>query len=416
MASQRLCSRATGSSFAQTRPTTARPPWTPVELGTLAGWRRNPRKETTIHDRHADAGATFMWAGDWRRPHHYTSPEDEVEAVRTRVGVIDVSTLGKFRVKGPEAVTLLERLYPSRFADLAIGRIRYGVMLNDEGVIVDDGTVARLGDDEFFVTVTTGNTAALERWITWWNADWGLDVRVLNLTGRVRGGEPRRARASRDVMRSLTDADVSGEAVPYLSATTMDVAGVPALVLRIGFVGELGYEIHVPVDVRGARLGRGDGGRRADTASGRSAWRRSGSSGWRSSTSWSGRTRTPSPIRSRPGSAGRSRPTRTTSSASAGSRASTPRRPGERLVGFTCSGTWVPPEGASVVHDGVWVGRVTSARRSAAAGRHRRPGVGARRAGRATGRRSRSSSAAHRANATVAMRPFYDPDGARLRS
>ena len=156
MASQRLCSRATGSSFSQTRPTTARPPWTPVELGTLAGWRRNPRKETTIHDRHADAGATFMWAGDWRRPHHYTSPEDEVEAVRTRVGVIDVSTLGKFRVKGPEAVTLLERLYPSRFADLAIGRIRYGVMLNDEGVIVDDGTVARLGEDEFFVTVTTG--------------------------------------------------------------------------------------------------------------------------------------------------------------------------------------------------------------------------------------------------------------------
>ena len=261
MASQRLCSRTTGSSFSQTRPTTARPPWTPVELGTLAGWRRNPRKETTIHDRHADVGATFMWAGDWRRPHHYTTPEDEVEAVRTRVGVIDVSTLGKFRVKGPEAVTLLERLYPSRFADLAIGRIRYGVMLNDEGVIVDDGTVARLGDDEFFVTVTTGNTAALERWITWWNADWGLDVRVLNLTGAyaaVNLAGP----ASRDVMRSLTDADVSGEAVPYLSATTMDVAGVPALVLRIGFVGELGYEIHVPVDVRRARLGRGHDGRR----------------------------------------------------------------------------------------------------------------------------------------------------------
>ena len=96
------------------RPTTARPPWTPVEIGTLAGWRRNPRKETTIHDRHADAGATFMWAGDQGRPHHYTTPEEEVEAVRTRVGVIDVSTLGKFRVQGPEAVTLLERLYLSR--------------------------------------------------------------------------------------------------------------------------------------------------------------------------------------------------------------------------------------------------------------------------------------------------------------
>ena len=82
LASQRLCAPGDGSSFAETRPTTARPPWAPVELGTLAGWRRNPRKETTMHDRHADAGATFMWAGDWRRPHHYTTPRSEVEAVR----------------------------------------------------------------------------------------------------------------------------------------------------------------------------------------------------------------------------------------------------------------------------------------------------------------------------------------------
>ena len=85
-----------------------------------------------------------MWAGDWRRPHRYTTPEEEVDAVRTRVGVIDVSTLGKFRVKGPQAADLLERLYPNRFHDLAVGRIRYGVMLNDEGVILDDGTVCRV--------------------------------------------------------------------------------------------------------------------------------------------------------------------------------------------------------------------------------------------------------------------------------
>jgi len=365
MASQRLCSRATGSSFARTRPTTARPPWAPVELGTLAGWRRNPRKETTIHDRHAEAGATFMWAGDWRRPHHYTSPQDEVEAVRTRVGVIDVSTLGKFRVKGPDAVALLERLYPSRFADLAYRRIRYGVMLNDEGVIVDDGTVARVGDDEFFVTVTTGNTAALERWITWWNADWGLDVRVLNLTGAyaaVNLAGP----ASRDVMRSLTDADVSGEAVPYLSATTMDVAGVPALVLRIGFVGELGYEIHVPsmygehvwdeVMAAGEPHGIRPFGLEAqrilrlekqhilvgqDTDA--------ESDPFEVGLGWTVKSDKDDFLGKR------------------GLEGLDVEAPGERLVGFTCAGTWVPPEGASVVHDGVWVGRVTSARASAAA-------------------------------------------------
>ncbi len=117
LSSQRLCGRATGQTLAETAPTTARPPWVPVELGTLAGPRLTPRKETTIHDRHVEAGATFMWAADWRRPHHYRTPEAEVEAVRERVGVIDVGTLGKFRVRGPEAAALLERLYPNRFTD-----------------------------------------------------------------------------------------------------------------------------------------------------------------------------------------------------------------------------------------------------------------------------------------------------------
>ncbi|CAN5757424.1 2Fe-2S iron-sulfur cluster-binding protein [soil metagenome] len=243
--SQRLCARATGSTFAETKRTTSRPPWTPVELGTLAGARRTPRKESTMHDLHTDAGADIMWAGDWRRPHHFSSPEDEVRAVRNGVGVIDVSTLGKFRVAGPGAVELLERLYPNRFSDQPVGRIRYGVMLNDEGVIVDDGAVVRVDDDEFFVTVTSGNTGALERWMTWWMADWQLDVRLLNVTGAfaaVNIAGP----ASRDVMALLTDADVSAEALPYLSSARLDVAGVPALVLRIGFVGELGYEIHFP--------------------------------------------------------------------------------------------------------------------------------------------------------------------------
>jgi sarcosine oxidase subunit alpha len=354
-----------------------------------------------------------MWAGDWRRPHHYTTPEDEVEAVRTRVGVIDVSTLGKFRVKGAEAVALLERLYPGRFADLAIGRIRYGLMLNDEGVIVDDGTVARVGDDEFFVTVTTGNTAALERWITWWNADWGLDVRVLNLTGAyaaVNLAGP----ASRDVMRSLTDADVSGEAVPYLSATTMDVAGVPALVLRIGFVGELGYEIHVPsmygehvwdeVIAAGESHGIRPFGLEAqrilrlekqhilvgqDTDA--------ESDPFEVGLGWTVKADKDDFLGKR------------------GLEGLDAEAPGERLVGFTCAGTWVPPEGSSVVHDGVWVGRVTSARTSAAAGGV--VGLAWVPAGWASdGTPFEIQFGRHHTDATVAMRPFYDPDGARLRS
>ena len=186
-----------------------------------------------------------MWAGDWRRAHHFTSPEAEVEAVRTRVGLIDVSTLGKFRVRGPQAAELLERLYSGRFADQRVGRLRYGAMLNDEGVILDDGAVLRVADDEFFVTVTSGNAAALERWITWWLADWGLDVRVLNVTGAFAAMNVAGPR-SRDVMRTLTDADVSADGLPYMAGARVEVAGVPAFVLRLGFVGELGYELHVP--------------------------------------------------------------------------------------------------------------------------------------------------------------------------
>jgi sarcosine oxidase, subunit alpha len=413
LSSQRLCARATGSSFEETGPTTARPPWTPVELGTLAGARRTPRKETTIHQLHRDAGATFMWAGDWRRPHHYTSPEDEVDAVRHRVGLIDVSTLGKFRVKGPDAVELLERLYPNRFADLAVGRVRYGVMLNDEGVILDDGAVVRVDDDEFFVTVTTGNTAALERWITWWQADWRLDVRLLNVTGAFAAlnlaGE-----SARPVMERLTAADVSAEGFPYMSGRRIEVAGVPALVLRIGFVGEMGYEIHVPsmygehvwgrVMEAGADHGIAPFGLEAqrilrlekqhilvgqDTDA--------ESDPYEAGLGWMVKAEKPDFL---------------------GKRALLDLEragPGERLVGFTTDRAWLPPEGASVVHDGVWVGRVTSARRSAAA--NATIGLAWVPAGWAQeGTTFEIQFGASHAEARVALRPFYDPDGSRLRA
>lgn len=413
LSSLRLCSRATGSSYTQTRPTTARPPWTPVDLGTLAGARRTPRKETTIHELHDEAGATFMWAGDWRRPHHYTTPEEEVDAVRHRVGVIDVSTLGKFRVRGPQAVDLLERLYPNRFADLAVGRIRYGIMLNDEGVILDDGAVCRVDDDEFFVTVTTGNTAALERWITWWLADWRLDVQVLNVTGAFAALNLAGPNA-RTVMRRLTDADVSSEAFPYLSARRMDVADVPSLVLRIGFVGELGYEIHLP------------------SLFGEHVWRRVMEAGLDQGIAPFGLEAQrilrlekqhilvgqDTDAESDPYMAGLGWTVKADKPDFLGKRSLQDLEregPGERLVGFTCDPGWVPPEGASVVHEGVFVGRVTSARRSAAAGTV--VGLAWVPAGWAVdGTELEIQFGASHAVARVALKPFYDPEGTRLRS
>jgi sarcosine oxidase subunit alpha len=413
LASQRLCARATGSSFAETRPTTARPPWAPVELGTFAGWRRTPRKETTMHDRHAAAGASFMWAGDWRRPHHYTTPEDEVEAVRTRLGLIDVSSLGKFRLRGPDAAAFLERLYPNRFEDQPVGRVRYGVMLNDEGVILDDGAVCRVADDEFFVTVTTGNTAALERWMTWWQADWQLDVRLLNVTGAF-GAVNLAGPSSRAAMRSLTDEDVSAEALPYLSCRSLEVAGVPAFVLRIGFVGELGYEIHFP-SMYGDHLWESAmeaGAPQGIAPFGLEAQRilrlekqhvlvgqdtDAESDPYEAGLGWIVKADKPDFLGKR-------------------SLEDLQREgPRERLVGFTGVGSWVPPEGASVVHEGVWVGRVTSSRWSPALGTVL--GLAWVPAGWANdGARFEIQFGGSHATATVATRPFYDPEGERLRS
>jgi sarcosine oxidase, subunit alpha len=225
--------------------TTARPPWAPVTLGLLAGRPHQPMQRTSIHHRHEEMGAQMMWTGTWRRPHSYGDPEAEAQAVHATVGVIDVSTLGKLVVQGPDAAEFLERLYPNRFGDMKPGRIRYGVLGSDAGRIMDDGTIARLGDETYYVTTTSTGAGAVLEWFEWWNAVWGLDAEIVNVTGALAAVNVAGPR-SRELMRRLTELDVSNEAFPYLDAQQALVAGAPALVLRIGFVGELGYEIHLP--------------------------------------------------------------------------------------------------------------------------------------------------------------------------
>ena len=185
----------------------------------------------------------MMWTGGWRRPHSYGDPAAEVRAVHDSVGVIDVSTLGKLLVEGPEAAAFLERLYPNRFGDLKHGRVRYAVLNTDGGRIMDDGTVARLADESFYVTTTSTGAEAVVEWFEWWNAVWRLDVEITDVTGALAAVNIAGPRA-RELMQRLTDLDVSSDAFTYLDAKQAEIAGVPALVLRIGFVGELGYEIH----------------------------------------------------------------------------------------------------------------------------------------------------------------------------
>jgi sarcosine oxidase subunit alpha len=190
----RLCQVSSIRAYARTKgvdeneigTTTARPPSTPVPLGVLAGRPHEPAKRTSLHHRHKDVGGRMMWTGAWRRPHSYgDDPGEEAQAVHRSVGLIDVSTLGKILVEGPESGAFLDRVYPSRFADLALGRIRYGVLTTDAGRILDDGTVARLRDDLYYVTTTSTGADAVFQWFTWWNAVWRMDVDFVNVTGAL---------------------------------------------------------------------------------------------------------------------------------------------------------------------------------------------------------------------------------------
>ncbi len=241
----RFYAKETGADEATIGTTTARPPWQPVSLGLLAGRGHEPAKRTSIHHRHQEAGARMMWTGAWRRAHSYGDEAAEVRVVHEAVGVIDVSTLGKLLVSGPDAVTFLERLYPNRFGDLRPGRIRYGVLGTDAGRIMDDGTIARLGEDAFYVTTTSTGAEAVVEWFEWWNAVWKLDVEIEDVTGALAALNVAGPRA-RDLLTRLTELDLSPAEFAYLDAHQAPVAGVDCLLLRIGFVGELGYEIHFP--------------------------------------------------------------------------------------------------------------------------------------------------------------------------
>ena len=186
-----------------------------------------------------------MDLGEWKRPHTYTSPETEWEAVRKRVGIIDVTTLGKLEVQGRDAPQLLDLIYTHIFSTLQVGRIRYGVICGEDGIIVDDGTVSRIAHDHYYITTTTGNISFIESWMEWWAVVHGYCAHVTNVTGDFAAVNLAGPKA-RDVLGKLTDVDISSDAFKYMRFEQGEVAGIPSRLLRIGFVGETGWEIHVP--------------------------------------------------------------------------------------------------------------------------------------------------------------------------
>ena len=249
----RVVAQLNGHSLAQTGTTTARPFYQAVPLGHLAGLRHHPMRRTPLHNWHEQAGAVFVHAGDWYRPEYYPRPGadrgacivQEARQVRQGLGMIDVSTLGKLLVNGPDAADLLERIYTGRFKKLAVGRCRYGVALDESGIVIEDGVIARLAHDRFYVSATSSGVAAFYREMTRWATIWGLDVTLSDATGQYAAlnlAGPH----SREVLQPLADLDLGTEAFSYLAVAEGTVCGVAALVLRVGFVGELGFEVHVP--------------------------------------------------------------------------------------------------------------------------------------------------------------------------
>jgi sarcosine oxidase subunit alpha len=249
----RLVAKETGRSVEAVGTTTFRPPLVPEKFGHLAGRGFEPTRLSAMHQRHLDAGAQMMPAGLWLRPAYYGPKKNaafaiaaEVRAVREAVGMIDVSTLGGLDIRGPDAAAFLERVYTFAFAKQPVGRARYVLMTDETGVIIDDGVACRLHERHFYVTATTSAVDQVYRLMTFWNQRWQLDVDIANVTSGYAGlniAGPK----SRAVLQTLeTDIDLSAEAFPFMGVRVGGIAGIPVRVLRVGFVGELGFEIHCP--------------------------------------------------------------------------------------------------------------------------------------------------------------------------
>jgi sarcosine oxidase subunit alpha len=234
--------RSPGSWIGQ--PTTARPPARTIRLEDLAAGARVPLEHhTSLHERHVARGALMDWSGTWKRPSNYGDAEQEYWAVRRHVSVMDVSTLGKYRVAGADATALLEHIYPCHVGDLKPWRSRYTLLLNEAGYLFDDGMVCRLGDGSYYVTFTSSGGDGAESWLREWADERGLRVHIANVTA-ARSAINVAGPQARELLSRLSSDPLDAQAIPYGGLREMVVNGVPCLVIRVGFVGELSYELH----------------------------------------------------------------------------------------------------------------------------------------------------------------------------
>ena len=242
--------------------TTFRPPYTPVSIGAIVGREigkhSKPTRKSPMHSWHEKNNAVFVDAGVWLRPRYYKNGNEtlfeaskrEATNVRKNVGVCDVTTLGKIDIKGPDAAELLNRVYTNAWLKLPVGKARYGVMLREDGIVMDDGTTTRISENHYHMTTTTAQAANVLSHLEYYlQIVWPeLNVNVVSTTEQWAGAAIAGPK-SREVLQKLfPELDVSNEGLPFMGYKEGDLSGVHARIFRISFSGELAYEVNVESD------------------------------------------------------------------------------------------------------------------------------------------------------------------------
>ncbi|HTY55213.1 MAG TPA: 2Fe-2S iron-sulfur cluster-binding protein, partial [Candidatus Binataceae bacterium] len=238
-----------GQTISETGTTIWRPPYAPITLGALAGRKFEPVRHSPMQPWHLARRAVPLVAGQWIRPEHYGNPEAEVRNVREHVGIIDVTPLGKLDLRGPDVPKLLNLLYTNKWSKLDVGAVRYGVMCSSDGVVLDDGVTGRLETNRYLMTTTSSGAGMVWEWVENWLQtgfpQWKVHVTpVTTAYASINIAGPK----SRELLsRVVEGVDLSPQAFPYMNVRMGKIAGVDnCFMWRIGFTGELSYEIHVP--------------------------------------------------------------------------------------------------------------------------------------------------------------------------
>ena len=239
--------------------TTFRPPYTPITIGAIVGREvgkhSKPTRKSPMHKWHENNNAVFVDAGVWLRPRYYKIGDEnlfdaskrEAENVRKNVGVCDVTTLGKIDVKGPDASEFLNRVYTNAWLKLPIGKARYGVMLREDGIVMDDGTTTRISEHHYHMTTTTAQAANVLSHLEYYlQVVWpDLNVNVVSTTEQWAGAAIAGPNSRKLLEKLFPNSDVSNEGLPFMGYLEGDLFGIKARIFRISFSGELAFEVNV---------------------------------------------------------------------------------------------------------------------------------------------------------------------------